>query len=191
MNILALNSKSVCICRPDTSLNKENEDFYVPEDIEYIGWSPVLYARICKAGKAVQPEFADRYYDSIAFGVFLHPSSQTKMGKAHFCTGRCSVFDRSTLLPYPLYGKLTLTSSENRFSVKVKTEEVFNCTMEGMQQKIEEAIVACSRHTSVRIGDFVAVELAPVQILTTRNDGDSALEASFCDNNVIDIRIIY
>lgn len=191
MNILILNSDGKCLLRPDTSLSKENEDFYAPEDVSAIGFSPAVFARISKAGKMVMPEFAERYYDSVAFGILLHPSTELREGKAHYCKACSSVYDHSTLLPYPLYNRITLTSEENNFEVFRNGESIFKAGVGGIREKIEDALVRTSAHTSVRIGDFVAVELAGVKDLLLRAELSCALSASYCGNKTIDIKINY
>ena len=42
-----------CYCRPDTTWERENKDFYVPDGVENLRWAPVLFARISKAGKHI------------------------------------------------------------------------------------------------------------------------------------------
>lgn len=191
MNILVLDNSMRCLLRPDTSLNKENEDFYAPEDVLAVGFSPVVFARICKAGKMVMPEFAERYYDSIAFGVLLHPSAEERDGRVHYCRACSSIYDHSTLLPYPLYNRITLTSEENIFEVFRNGESIFKTEVSGIREKIEDALVRSSAHTSVRIGDFVAVELDGVKDLLLRAEQSCALSASYCGNKTIDIKINY
>lgn len=185
MNILILNCDGKVVARPDTTVDKENGDFYMPDGCSQLMWAPVLYARISKAGKAVRKEFAERYYDSVAFGALLYPD------------GDSLVYDHSTLLPYPLYNKVTLDADENEFCVAKDGKEIFRCSVAGLRAKIEDALVACSRNTSVRIGDFVAVELSGTSLLAgvcdTANSSENscALESCFCENKNIDIRINY
>lgn len=190
MNILVLNNGGKCLLRPDTSLNKENADFYAPDDVIGIGYSPVIFARICKAGKMVMPEFAQRYYDSIAFGVLLHPSTETREGKTHYCKACSSVYDNSTLLPYPLYNNITL-NGDNSFELLKDGACIFKCSVDGIREKIEDAIVRTSSHTSVRIGDFVAFELDGVKDLLQPEEKSCSLSGSYCDNKIIDIKINY
>lgn len=191
MNILILNSDGKCLLRPDTSLNKENEDFYAPEDVCAIGFSPAVFARISKAGKMVMPEFAERYYDSVAFGILLHPSTELREGKAHYCKACSSVYDHSTLLPYPLYNRITLNADDNIFEVFRDGESVFKTGTAGIREKIEDALVRTSAHTSVRIGDFVAVELDKVKDLLLRSESSCSLCSYYCENKTTDIKINY
>ena len=55
---------------------------------------------------------------------------------------------------------------------------------------VEDAICKASGLTSLRIGDFVAIELAPVSMLTDKTEGNISLKASFCENDIYKL-IIY
>lgn len=189
MNILVSTPASPGGCdritaRIDTTVDKENTDIYTPEDVIAMDWCPALFARICKAGKAVRADFADRYYDSIAFGALLYPRTEAGRDMAER-----SCYDHSTLLPYPLYNKITLEAADNVFEMKKNGTVVASYNCEGIKQSIERAIVECSERASLRIGDFVALELGPMQELATRSEGDCTLVGSFCGNSTIDIKI--
>lgn len=191
MNILVLNAAGKCLMRPDTSINKENVDFYVPDDVDAVGWSPAVFARISKAGKAVQPDFAGRYFDSLSFGLMLHPSCEIRDGHAHYCKACAAVFDHSTIIPYPLSGADVLDNAENSFVLSKDGKEFFRCDTQGTRARIEEAIVKCSSHTSIRIGDFVAVELAAVADLVFRKEQECLIEGKFCENKTMEFKVIY
>ena len=45
------------ICRPDTTWERENRDFYPPEFVGGIYYTPVIFARISKAGKFIGSKF--------------------------------------------------------------------------------------------------------------------------------------
>ena len=63
---------TLCYCRPDTTWERENRDFYSPECVNEICWTPVIFARISKAGKCVSGKFVERYYDGFNFGVLMY-----------------------------------------------------------------------------------------------------------------------
>jgi hypothetical protein len=56
---------------------------------------------------------------------------------------------------------------------------------------IEYAICKASQLTSLRIGDFVAVELAGQQPMAVRTDGEVRLSATFCEKNLFDLKLIF
>ena len=62
----------LCYCRPDTTWEKEGRDFYVPDGVEKVLWTPVMFARISKAGKCVGAKFVSRYYDGFGIGALIY-----------------------------------------------------------------------------------------------------------------------
>ena len=80
---------------------------------------------------------------------------------------------------------------DNVFKVFIGEEEVFKYDAVTVQEQIEDTLCKASALTSLRIGDFVAVELAPVSVLTIRHDGETSFRSSFCDNPLFDMKIIF
>ena len=57
MNIVVLSPSGKTFVRPDTTWERDNEDFYVPEFISRIIASRVLYVSVCKPGRSVGEKF--------------------------------------------------------------------------------------------------------------------------------------
>ena len=57
--------------RPDTSLNRDSNDYFCPEEVTELAAAVFIYAKAIKAGKCVSAKFAGRYYNSIGKGVQL------------------------------------------------------------------------------------------------------------------------
>ena len=179
MNIIIKTyGNALCFCRPDTTWERENRDFYSPECVNEIYWTPVLFARISKAGKCVSSKFVERYYDGFNFGVLMYCSIE----------GEISAFaDHTSILPHPLYNPAVL-DSENTFEVSHHGEKVKFGTS---RELLEEALCSASRLTSLRIGDYVAVELAPQQLLAARTEGEVSFTGHFCENETFNFKIIF
>lgn len=99
--------------------------------------------------------------------------------------------DHTSLLPFPLYNTVVMEQDENEYKVMKDSEEIFSTHSGGVQEVLEEALCAASRFTSLRIGDFIAVELSPATELASRNEGSAALKASFCGNDLYDLKILF
>lgn len=185
---------SMCYCRPDTTWERENKDFYVPGSIDVIDWAPILFVRISKAGKCIGKKFASRYYDAFNYGALLYCR---KEGSDEIAFTSCA--DHSSLLPAPLYNPVVLESPDNIFEVSRNGEASFaypasgkNEPAEGMlKEMIEDTICRASEMTSVRIGDYIAIELVPAGILATREEGDVRFQARYCENSLYDLNIIF
>ena len=58
--------------RPDTTWERENRDFFSPDFMSRIFFTPVIFARISRAGKCIGRKFAGRYYDASNFGMLMY-----------------------------------------------------------------------------------------------------------------------
>ena len=221
----------LCYCRPDTTWERENKDFYSPECVNEIYWTPVVFARVSKAGKCVGKKFVERYYDGVGCGMLLYcgtsglsvnsgdprlltqtpPSRGWHVTSAHLpiqntsttpCEGSAGVrwlsevADRSSILPHPLFQPVVL-EDEKEFIVSCQHDAQddaalsHNVILSGAKELLEEAICNASQLTSMRIGDFVAVELRELQKLAAREDGSIAVKGEFCEKEIFGFNIVY
>lgn len=172
----------LCYCRPDTTWERENKDLYSPDCVNEWHWAPVLFARISKAGKCISPKFVSRYYDGLNFGALLYIGSEQ--------TAFASCVDHTSTLPLPLFNPAVLETEGNKAEFFKNEESVF-CCESGSLAAIEEAICKASQLTSLRIGDFVAVELAQLTCLAEKTEGSLSFKATFCENEIFNYRIIF
>ena len=185
VSLFGSNGTDYCF-RPDTTLEKESFDYYIPDGVSELTYSPVLFVRLCRAGKAIGEKFAGRYYDSGGFGVLLYGESIIGNGAAAGLS-MASSLDKTSLLPFPLIDKDVLENSENSFSLSVNGRSMNEHSMNEHsinersvnERSVNERSVnrngtfAChpdfagipeilhriSVRTSLRTGDIVAVEL--------------------------------
>lgn len=182
MNISVIDTAGNISCRPDTTWEREDKDFFVPDEISGFSFTPVLFAKMSRAGKCIGEKFADRYYESICYGVLLYAEGHSA----------AAFFDRTSVLPAAVYTKHTLENPDNEFRFKLGGRNVF-CTKvgEGAQEKIAKALASVSKVVSQRIGDLVAIELVAPSHLVSREDGQAKIEASYCGNPLFDFKIIF
>jgi folylpolyglutamate synthase/dihydrofolate synthase len=106
-----------------------------------------------------------------------------------------SCADHTSLLPSPLFSKETLESEMRAYEVRKNNELIFDSTRAeksaSLKEMLEEAICKASALTSLRIGDFVAVELAPAGVLAAKDEGSAAFRASYCENDMYDFKLIF
>ena len=65
----AVPTKPLVFMKPPTALLLENKPFFYPDFTKNLHHEIEIVVRISKNGKAIQPEFASRYYDKIALGI--------------------------------------------------------------------------------------------------------------------------
>ena len=183
----------LCYCRPDTTWERENKDFYTPECVNEIYWSPVVFARVSKAGKCVGKKFVERYYDGVGCGMLLYCGTSTTPSEGSAGVRSLSeVVDRSSILPHPLFQPVVL-EGEKEFIVSCQHDAALshNIILSGAKDLLEEALCNASQLTSLRIGDFVAVELRELQKLASREEADIAVKGEFCEKDVFSFNIVF
>lgn len=196
-------------CRPDTSWEREDKDLYLPDPVSGYLWTPVLFARISKAGKCIGRKFSGRYYDAVNYGILLYIKDMLIPGRpcagpgpgAHFAAASCA--DHTSVLPFPMYDKVTLEDGTNIFSVSKDGKEIYS-TSEGSYEIIEDALSQASGLISLRIGDILAVELremsmladfaarqnAPDPVAGTPGTSSTAISGTFCGNELFRFKMI-
>ena len=174
---------SLCYCRPDTTWEKEGRDLYIPDGVEKVLLAPVVFARVSKAGKCISGKFVTRYYDAVGFGALIYSDEE------YIAFSSC--MDHTSLLPMPLYNTAVFENEENSFCLATGRRQMkFNSNLE-IKTALEEAICLASERVSLRIGDLVAVELAPMEVSAERKDGETSLKAEFCENSLFDMKVIF
>ena len=174
-----------CYCRPDTTWERENRDFYVPEGVKTLDWAPVVFVRICKAGKCIGRKFVSRYFDEVSFGALLYCLPVSDQLAFSSCA------DHTSILPSPRYRTEDLENGENIFEVKKEDRTIFSRGAEGLTSEIEEAICLASGLTSLRTGDYVAVELAEVSPLMSQDENCRNMSAEFCGDMLFGLKIVF
>lgn len=184
MNIIVKPYKSnLCYCRPDTTWEKESRDLYIPEGVDKVLWAPVIYAKVCKAGKCVSPKFVARYYDAVGFGALTYCDDEN--------IAFSSCMDHSSLMPVPSINPEVLENGEGTFAISAGADKTIIGLDKNMKSVIEEAICKASERVSLRIGDIVAVELAGLMVLAERNEGEIAFKAEYNEDCLFDLKVIF
>ena len=186
MNIIVKpDGSDLCYCRPDTTWERENKDFYSPECVNEIFFAPIIFARVCKAGKCVGRKFVERYYDGIGCGVLLYGATDK---------GVTSYIDKSSILSLPLYNPSVLEDGNKVLVTQIgqngHTQED-SIILSNAKALLEDTICRSSELISLRIGDYVAVELDAMKLLAGREDGETSVKGSFCENDIFDFKVIF
>lgn len=187
MNILVKTYGEKIIVRPDTSWERDNEDAFLPEFVEEVSWTPVLFARISKPGRSVGLKFAGRYYDAIGYGVLLYPENLIDGSPEGFASASC--LDHTSFLSFPAYSRETLDREGNVFELTKDGEKVFSHNGPSSAM-IEETIVLATKYCYIRTGDVIAIELAPREHLMSRKDGECRMKGLYCGNTALDFKVI-
>ena len=175
----------LCYCRPDTTWERENRDFYSPECVNEVIWAPVVFARVSKAGKCIGGKFASRYYDAVGCGMLMYGNNDLAYG---------SCIDHTSILPSPMYNPVVLDEKKVLTVDKTHADGAAvqsDYILENAKCMLEDALCKASQLTSLRIGDYVAVELAPLSPLAEKSAGELSVKGTFCENEIFGFKIIF
>lgn len=186
MNIVLKTAGGHVTVRPDTTWEKDNEDLYLPDFVSRLSYTPVLFVRISRPGRAVGRVFAPRYYDAFNYGVLLYPDDLDDGSGEGFAAASC--LDKTSFLPAPLYRMEALGNPGNEFVLKKDGERIFSTGGQG-RDLIDRLIAECSEKVYLRIGDLAAVELAPRKRLWDKEEGTVTVSGTYCGNFLLDFRI--
>lgn len=173
MNIIVRTYNGHYVTRPDTTWEKDNEDFFPPDYIDTLACTPVLFARICKPGRSVGLRFASRYYDSVNYGVLLYPADHIHDDAESYAEALTT--DHTSFLPAPLFPVVELDGKP--FILSKDGKAIFSGAR-SPAAIIEKSITEATSRLYIRTGDLIAIELAPMERTASREDGNFTLSGS-------------
>lgn len=188
MNIPVKTFSGHVVVRPDTTYKRGDDAFYAPEFVSRVSWTPVLFARICKPGRSISARFADRYYDGIGYGVLLYPEDLVDGSAEGFASASC--IDHTSFLCYPVYNKATLGRKGNHFTLTRDGNRLYDFNS-ATEEMICQAIEDVTKYCYVRNGDMLAIELAPRELLAVREDAQTVIRGTYCDNDILDFKLVF
>lgn len=189
MNILVRTYSKHTVVRPDTTWEKDNEDFYPPEFVERLTFTPVLFARVSKPGRSIVRRFAARYYDAVNYGMLLYPENM--IGSSGESYAQAISLDHTSFLPYPLSMPEELFK-DGALTINLNGSSIYEYSpSQSGKDLIEEALEEVSKMCYIRTGDIVAVELDERKPLTVRENGTVRIEASSAGARTMDYKIIF
>ena len=187
MNIIVRTAGGRVIARPDTTWVRKSEDFFPPDFVTALSFTPVLYARISKAGRCVGADFASRHFGETGFGLLLYPADLLTVGDS-YGVAAASCMDRTSYLP-DLRENCFETLDD--FCIYKKEDVVFRGGKMEAERLMAEAVVEASRIMYLRRDDLLAVELAAPAPFWSRTEGNAEIKAVAGGNNpLLDFNII-
>ena len=182
MNIIVKTASGHCVARPDTTWVRKNDDLYLPDFAGALSFSPIVYAHVSRSGKSIGSRFANRYYDSISYGMLLYAQNLLDGSPEGYASAIC--MGHTSFLPYPLEQDFPAPGAE--FILCKDDEEIFKCKYEG-RAEIEKAIVDATAMALIRTGDFVAAELQEMKFLC---QGPATIKGILDGRLLLDFRIL-
>ena len=142
--------------KPPTALLVANKPFYYPEFTQDLHYEGEIVLRVAKNGRSVQPEFAHRYYDAVAFGIdFTARDLQDQLKKKGHPWEIAKGFDRSA----PLSRFIPLGELQNaqdiHFQLKKNGEVVQDGRTRDLLFPFDTLICHISRYFTLFKGDYI------------------------------------
>lgn len=162
-------SEPLIFMKPPTALLLANRPFYYPDFTKDLHYEGELVLRVCKNGRSVQPEFAGRYYDAIAFGIdFTARDVQDKLKQKGQPWEIAKGFDRSA----PLSAFMPIEELRDRQNIHFQLHKNGELAQDGhsadMIFQFNTLICHISRYFTLQKGDYIftgtPAGVGPVQI---------------------------
>ncbi|MFA6676596.1 MAG: hypothetical protein WCS34_03275 [Bacteroidales bacterium] len=179
--IIAKDINKGFLFRPDSSLVRNQSEYYIPDYIESLSFAPVLCVKVFKPGKAISPKFILRHIDTFNYGVLLYPDLKKDVMNSASEFEKFTVvnsLDYSTIIPltgFPFFEYSAHRSKYKEVSPLEQNEPIkdnfFRLFVNGHikntilnlpdKEFIFDKISEISKYYSLKIGDFILFELAP------------------------------
>ena len=151
-----LSKEPVIFLKPDTSIIKKNDPFFIPSFSNYIDHEVELIIKINRIGKHIQKKFSHKYYQEISLGIdFTARKLQDQLKKDGLPWEKSKSFDGSALV-----GKWI--SKDNFRDLNSINFELFKNKISIQKENtsrmiwdIDSIISYCSTYFTLKIGDII------------------------------------
>jgi hypothetical protein len=148
--------------RPDSTLIRTLDEYYVPDYVSQIGVIPIQYVRIEKPIKYIDKKYVHRYIDSFGCGILLSPTISN-----NFNPFLSNSLDFTTIIPLEhTMLKDNYSIIDKDLDVRINGKSLFSNIIFTEEDTLYSIIAEISRYCSIKIGDFVACELAKRESLS-------------------------
>lgn len=162
-------SEPIIFMKPDTALVKGNKPFFYPEFSNEIHHELEIVIRICRVGKNIEEQFADRYFEELTVGIdFTARDIKQRSKEKGWPWETAKAFDHSA--PIGMW----VSKSEFRdihkldFSLHINEKLVQKGSTSDMIFSYNALIAHVSRFFTLQMGDLIftgtPAGVGPVQI---------------------------
>lgn len=147
----------VFFMKPDSSLLRNNDPFYIPDWTKEVHHEIELVIKINRIGKNIEKRFAHRYFDEIGLGIdFTARDVQNKLKEKGLPWEKAKAFDQSAVLGNDFIDKTVYPDMDNiSFKLKINGSLVQEGNSELMIFGFEEIISNVSKYVTLKIGDLI------------------------------------
>ena len=158
MKIIVIDQNKQFRLIPDSTLLLKHRPFFLPDYVETLHAKVALVVKINRLGKYIQEKFAHTYYDEIGFAINFYDKNTLDL-----LIEKGLPWERATCLDgsFALSGFMKI-SGLTEFCVTVETQCIASLPIEQTIQQIPKIISELSTYMTLKIGDYIAIELGEV-----------------------------
>jgi len=178
----------VFFMKPDSSLLRNNDPFYIPGWTTDVHHEIELVLKINRIGKNIEKQFAQRYLHELGLGIdFTGRDVKQKLKEKGLPWEKAKAFDQAAVLGNTFIKKEELADAENiQFKLKVNGNTVQDGNSNLMIFSFDDIVSYVSQFVTLKIGDLIytgtPAGVGPVKI------GDR-LEGFLEDKKLLDFEI--
>jgi 2-keto-4-pentenoate hydratase/2-oxohepta-3-ene-1,7-dioic acid hydratase in catechol pathway len=149
-------TEPVWFLKPDSSILRNNKDFYLPDFSENLQYELEVIFRVSRLGKHVQSKFAHRYYDAVGLGIdFTARDLQMKCKEKGLPWEMAKSFDGSAVISEFIPLDEFKNVETLNFTLQKNNSVVQSGNTSDMLFSINTIIEYVSKFMTLKIGDII------------------------------------
>ena len=150
------NSSPVVFLKPETSIIKKNQPFFIPDFSHEIHHEVELIVKINRLGKSILPKFSHKYYDEISLGIdFTARDLQNDLKLNGLPWEKSKSFDGSALIGKWINKNKFSGVNDLNFHLMKNNKIAQKGNSSEMIWNIDELISEISKFFTLKIGDVI------------------------------------
>jgi acylpyruvate hydrolase len=147
----------VFFMKPDSSLLRNNDPFFIPEWTSDVHHEIELIIKISRLGKSIDKRFAKRYYKEVGLGIdFTARDVQSQLKAKGLPWEKAKAFDRAAVLGSKFIPVGDLPNPEHiTFRLDVNGKTVQNGDSSLMIFDFDTIVAYVSKYVTLKIGDLI------------------------------------
>lgn len=150
-------AEPVFFMKPDSSLLRNNDPFYIPDWTKEVHHEIELVIRINRLGKNIQERYAHRYYNEIGLGIdFTARDVQDELKKKGLPWEKAKAFDNAAVISNRFIPVSDLPDQNSiNFQLNINENTVQSGNSNLMIFNFNEIIAHVSKYITLKIGDLI------------------------------------